>query len=68
MLLSNCCSNYICHLCVNDLKMQERKDEKFVAACPYGCHHTNNGALDDTKKFVLADVDLNEKVKKYSDS
>jgi hypothetical protein len=48
--------------------MQERKDENFMAACPYGCHHTNNGGLDGTKKFNLGDVDPNEKVKKYSDS
>ena len=68
MLLSECCSNYICHCCVDDLQMQERKDDKFVAACPYGCHHQKNGALDGTKKFNLGDVDPNEKIKKYSDS
>jgi len=49
--------------------MQERKDEKFRAACPYGCLHTGeNGKLNENLKFKLSDVDPNNQLKKYSDS
>ena len=49
--------------------MQERKDDKFRAACPYGCLHTGeNFKLDESKKFKLKDVDPNNELKKYSDS
>ena len=69
MLTSKCCSNYICHICINDLQEQERKDSKFKAVCPYGCHHTNGDArINEKLKFELADVDPENKVKKYSDS
>jgi hypothetical protein len=67
MLLSKCCQNYICHLCVNDLQEQERKDSKFTAVCPFGCQH---GTEAETKgsKLELGDVDPGTKIKKYSDS
>lgn len=66
MLISDCCQNYICHLCIYDLKEHERKNPTFKAACPYGCMH--NGETDDFKKFNVEDVDPKCKVKKYSDS
>lgn len=66
MLLSLCCSNYICHKCVDDLQEHERKDSKFKAVCPYGCHHATDTV--ETKPLELADVDPTLKVKKYSDS
>lgn len=66
MLLSMCCSNYICHKCVDDLQEQERKDSKFKAACPYGCHHAADAV--EAAALELADVDPALVVKKYSDS
>ena len=68
MLLSECCANYICHLCIYDLKNHERKNANFKAVCPYGCMHNGVGLEGDCKKFVVNDVDPNSKVKKYSDS
>lgn len=65
ILVSKCCTNYICHLCTNDLQEQERKDTKFKAACVYGCSFTPD---KETLKLELTDVDPNNKVKKYSDS
>ena len=62
ILISSCCTNYICICCINDLQEQERKDPKFKATCPFGCQHTNGA------KLVIMDVDPESKVKKYSDS
>ena len=68
MLTSKCCKNYICQLCVHDLQEQERKDNKFKAVCPYGCHHTGDARINEKIYFELSDVDPENKVKKYSDS
>lgn len=71
ILQSECCQNYLCLLCVNDLQEQEQRDEKFKAVCPYGCSHTNKAAEDPAAgeaKFKLRDVDPEKKIKKYSDS
>jgi len=70
MLLSECCTNYICHLCIYDLKNHERKNPTFKAVCPYGCMHNGGDGTDgeNCKKFHVNDVDPGSKVKKYSDS
>ena len=59
MLQSACCKNYLCHLCVEDLQLQEFKVEDFKATCPYNC----TGDI-----FKLTDVPLEDKAKRYSDS
>lgn len=45
--MSQCCKNYLCHFCADDIKQRELKVQEFVARCPYSC---NEG------KFELADV------------
>ena len=45
ILVGDCCDNYICHKCVQDLKNQEVKNKDFSAACPYGCMHDEDGKL-----------------------
>ena len=35
MLISSCCKNYICRLCIGDLAKKAKKDNTFVIKC---CH------------------------------
>jgi hypothetical protein len=58
MLISDCCSNYTCHFCVDELIERERTVETFTATCPYKCEG----------KFMLKDVTPNMQIKRYSDS
>lgn len=55
MLVTKCCSNYLCHFCVRDL---QGKDLCFNLGCPH-CK-----ALP----IHLVDVDPQSSLKKYSDS
>ena len=55
MLLTQCCKNYICHFCVEDLN---KKELSFDVACP----HCKADPLH------VADVDPQSTVKRYSDS
>ncbi|CAG9320775.1 unnamed protein product [Blepharisma stoltei] len=55
ILVTKCCKNYICHFCAKHL---QAKMVNFEIACP---HCKSN-------PVVLTDVDLNDPVKKYSDS
>lgn len=66
ILLTTCCDNYLCHLCTDDLKTQELKDQDFKALCPFGCHHTEGNT--DKLKLRLTDVDPAAQIKRYSDS
>lgn len=54
ILMLNCCKNYICHFCIEELKATI----KFEIACP----HCKNIPV------VAVDVDLGSTVKRYSDS
>ena len=58
MLLSQCCFNYLCHYCADEIVERERNIEAYVASCPYKCEG----------KFVLKDVNPNAQIKRYSDS
>lgn len=49
MLQSKCCSNYICHFCVDELAERENTVESYIATCPYKCEG----------KFELIDVNPN---------
>ena len=60
MLQSACCSNYLCILCVKDLKNREIKEPTFYITCPYKCIVEG--------KFKLADVPETDQVKRYTDS
>lgn len=58
MLVSQCCMNYMCYFCAEDLVEREKTVETFYAKCPYNCED----------KFILKDVTPNMQVKRYSDS
>lgn len=59
ILVSSCCSNYLCHFCAHDVNEKVKKDDKTpIARCPF-CN---------SEDFELTDVDPNEKPKKYTDS
>ena len=68
MLVTACCDNYICRLCVRDLQDQEVKDAKFKAVCPFGCQHTDAADASSPAKLKISDIDLTKTIKKYSDS
>ena len=58
ILVSACCSNYICHLCAFDFKHREEINPEVGVKCPL----CNNLELD------LHDVNPDDKVKRYTDS
>ena len=58
MLVSQCCQNYLCHYCADEMGERERNVESFVASCPLACEG----------RLLLKDVDQKDKVKKYTDS
>lgn len=57
ILSSQCCKNYLCHLCAKDLLERDEKGGKGIA-CP-SCQH---------EPLLLADVDLEASVKVYTDT
>lgn len=58
MLMSQCCYNYLCHYCSDEILEREKNIETYIASCPYKCEG----------KFILHDVNPNAQVKRYSDS
>jgi len=52
MLQSACCQNYLCLLCTKDLQEREKKEQAFVANCPYKCTPVEGAGT----KFKLSDV------------
>ena len=58
MLMSQCCYNYLCHYCADEISEREKNIETYYASCPYKCEG----------KFILHDVNPNAQVKRYSDS
>lgn len=59
MLISECCHNYLCHYCADEMAEREKNIDTFIATCFNNC---------ETKPFKLKDVDPKERVKKYTDS
>ena len=58
MLVSTCCNNYICRLCIGDMAKKAKKDRDFTIKCAH-CFE---------KEFKLNDVKLDDKVKLYTDT
>lgn len=54
-MATQCCKNYICHLCIYEL---QTKNLHFEIACPH-CK---------AQPLIASDVDPNTTVKRYSDS
>jgi hypothetical protein len=59
MLISECCLNYLCHFCADEMAEREKNVETFSAMCFNNCEH---------RPYKLKDVDPKERVKKYTDS
>ncbi|CAG9312271.1 unnamed protein product [Blepharisma stoltei] len=55
ILVTQCCKNYICHLCISEL---QNKHVNFEIACPH-CK---------AQPLIVEDVDLSVSVKRYFDS
>jgi hypothetical protein len=49
MLMSQCCFNYLCHYCADEIVEREKAVESYIATCPYKCEG----------KFILQDVNPN---------
>ena len=58
ILVSSCCANYICRMCIGEMAKKAKKDSGFVIRCSY-C------IIDD---FRLEDVKEEDTVKHYTDS
>jgi predicted ATP-dependent protease len=59
ILISDCCNNYICRLCIGWQAKKAKKDENYCIKCSH-CYKEN---------FRLVDVDLNDKeIKYYTDT
>lgn len=58
VLVSSCCKNYICRLCIGDMAKRAKKDTAFVIRCSY-CQ------VDD---YRLEDVKEEDTIKHYTDS
>jgi len=59
MLQSECCGNYLCHFCAQDMWDREEKVASYVPRCLFNC------TLDF---FILIDVPNQAELKKYTDS
>jgi len=58
MLVSSCCSNYICRFCIGDMAKKAKKDRLFIIKCSH-CFETD---------FKLNDVLPDDKIKYYTDT
>ena len=58
ILISSCCKNYICRMCIGEMAKKAKKNKQFVIKCSH-CFQ------DD---FKLEDVKPEDKVKFYTDS
>ncbi len=38
MLMSQCCFNYLCRLCVDDMLKREKKEKSYIGSCPFSCN------------------------------
>lgn len=58
ILVSSCCSNYICRLCIGEMAKKAKRDSKFVIRCTH-CM---------TEEYKLLDVVQEKPVKWYTDT
>lgn len=58
ILVSNCCHNYICRLCIGEMAKKAKTTCNYVIRCVH-CM---------TDEFKLEDVDLNSTVREYTDT
>lgn len=58
MLVSNCCHNYICRICIGDMAKRAKRNKEFVIKCAH-CSEID---------FKLNDVLPEDKIKVYTDS
>ena len=58
ILVSSCCKNYICRLCIGEMAKRAKKDHKFVIRCTH-CM---------TEDYRLYDVQPTDQVKHYTDT
>lgn len=58
MLVSDCCHNYICRLCIGEMAKKAQKDSRYLIRC---CHCM-------TDEFKLEDVKEGASVKEYTDT
>ncbi|CDW91627.1 UNKNOWN [Stylonychia lemnae] len=58
ILVSTCCQNYLCRMCIGDMAKKAKKDINFIIRCPH-CFEND---------FKLHDVNQEEKVKFYTDT
>ena len=57
ILVSSCCSNYICRFCIGQMSVRARSDSQYTIRCAY-C---------TAGEFKLRDVDSGQPVKDYLD-
>lgn len=58
ILVSSCCANYMCRLCIGDMAKKAKKDANFIIRCPH--------CLEN--EFKLNDVKQEDKLKFYTDT
>lgn len=58
ILVSSCCMNYMCRLCIGEMAKKAKKDSNFIIRCPH--------CLEN--EFKLTDVKKEDKVKFYTDT
>lgn len=58
VLVSSCCKNYICRICIGEMAKKAKKDYKFIIRCTH-CM---------TDEYKLQDVDPSDRVKTYTDT
>jgi hypothetical protein len=58
ILVSSCCKNYICRLCIGEMAKKAKKEPKFVIRCTH-CM---------TEDYRLYDVVPTDKVRQYTDT
>ena len=58
VLVSSCCDNYICRLCIGDLAKKAKQDAKFSINCAHCCE----------SDFKLIDVDKDAPLRVYTDT
>ena len=58
ILVSNCCQNYVCRMCIGDMAKRAKRNKGFVIRCSH-CFESD---------FRLADVNPSDEVKYYTDT
>lgn len=58
VLVSSCCKNYICRICIGEMAKKAKKDHKYTIRCTH--------CMKD--EYKLLDVDPRDKIKVYTDT